>query len=187
MPTLPPSDLPLPTRGGFHRPYIADRPEINEDPKLLHTLAYCDLIEAIAEVLFPENELKRKDGSTVVIKARDVRGDRYVLFRATWDPVFGSNLQLALMDFTTECEAINHGKHFVLLDAATRLTFMESLSRGNLTPWTSARRNADPVLDQKALFEILYRAITGALFGEPGYGGNYRGLGWYYANFNSIP
>jgi len=187
MQTTSPIDLPLPVGGGYHRPYTADKPESQADIRMLHTLPYCDLFEAIAEVLFPENEITLNNGTKTKIKARDIRADRYLLFRATWDPVFGTNLQLALMDLTDSCVNLHSGQHFVQLTSTKRAEFIELLSQGKLNPWQSLRRNVDPATDQRVLFDTIYKAITGGLFGEPGYGGNYRGIGWYYCNFTLLP
>ena len=182
-----PSHLPLPVGGGFHRPYKADRPETGEDPRLLCTLPYCDLIELLAETMFPENVVVDSAGAQVPILARDVRVDRYAVFRATWDPEFGAKLQAALLDFSDGCVENHLGEHFAALDAGLRAAFVDSLSKGSLAMWSSRRRNANPADDQRLLFGILHKFVIGGMFGEPGYGGNYRGIGWFYSNFTPIP
>lgn len=182
-----PSHLPLPVGGGFHRPYKADRPETGEDPRLLCTLPYCDLIELLAETMFPENVVVDPGGVQVPIMARDVRIDRYAVFRAAWDQEFGINLQLALLDFSEGCGENHPGQHFATLDAAARTAFVGSLSKGSLATWSIGRRNANPADDQRLLFGVLHKFVIGGMFGDPCYGGNYRGLGWFYSNFTPIP
>ena len=79
---------------------IGDCPEVGEIPQLLFTLAYSELIEAIADVLFPPNEITAADGSRILVKASQLRPDRHIHFRAVWQPEFGQRLQLALRDLT---------------------------------------------------------------------------------------
>jgi hypothetical protein len=178
-----PTHIELPTGGGYHRPYQADPPDTGTDVRSIHSLPYCDLIEAITEILFPENTVKTDQGEAVVIKTRDVRVDRYILFRAVWESDFAATMQRSLADFTDMCRANWTDRHFVLLTAMEQQSFLDMISKGTCPVWTSRARSSNAAEDQTRLFAFLHTTITGGMLGEPGYGGNYRGIGWYYSNF----
>jgi len=167
-------------RDHFHRPLPAglypDAPDLGENPTNLFTLPYVELIDALASVMFPPRRVT-VGGSDRTMHVRDARIDRYVMFRAAWQPDFGVRIQLALRDlaeFCARCEP----SHFAKLPLARQEAILEALEVDKLSGWSgTGERSA------KRCFEILYDAITEGLLGEPGYGGNDRGFGWQYSNF----
>lgn len=169
------------SRPASHGP-LGDPPDLSEDPRNLYTLPYMVLLEAIADCLFPPNRVVAKDGREYELHASAARVDRFVLFRAAWEPSFGIRLQLALRDFTDACinEHGNHG-HFVLLSTERQTALLTELERGEIPPehWSASR-------GQRQTHSVLYDAVSSGLFAEPGYGGNHNGLGWYYSNFMVI-
>lgn len=153
-----------------------DMPRTEEKPQLLYTLAYSELIEALADTFFPPNTIKTGDGE-LVIKTSALRVDRHIHFRAAWQPEFGAKLQLALRDVTSASVQAT-GRHFAALDAITQDRLLAKLVRGELssTEWTSLRA-------QKDAFATIHDAISCGVLADPGYGGNREGLGWVYAQF----
>jgi hypothetical protein len=161
-------------------------PDLDEDPRLLFTLAYSELIESLASTLFPPNEIVTGCGEVLRICPGELRPDRYVHFRAAWQPSFGVLAQISLRDLSAMSQRAFAGRHFAELGAADREGFLRRMSVGLVSTWTIVRRSPYPDEDQKALFSFLYDMILAALFGEPGYGGNHQGLGWVYANFRDL-
>jgi hypothetical protein len=167
-------------RDQFHRPLppglYPDPPDLGENSINLFTLPYIELIDALANVLFPPRQVS-VGGRERTMRVRDARVDRYVMFRATWQPDFGVRIQLALRDLSEFCARCERS-HFANLPLARQQAILEALEIDKLQGWSeTGERSA------KRCFEIVYDAITEGLFGEPGYGGNDRGLGWQYSNF----
>lgn len=168
----------------FHRPFPPGRhpdpPDLGIDPRNLFTLPYMELIEAIAERLFPANTISSADGSKHQIRASSARIYRYVLFRAAWTQGYGARLQLALRDFSLACKT-READHFANLPETKQDTLLSALEDGSFTSpeW--------PVLrDQRDAFRTIYEAVSEGFFAEPGYGGNCNGTGWYYSNFMKL-
>jgi hypothetical protein len=164
-----------------HRPLpkgrFPDPPDLGEKPLNLFSLPYVQLIEALSDVLYPPNTVTDRLGGQHLVRASDARVDRYVLFRSAWDPGFGARVQLALRDLAAAADA-RHSDHFANLDEASQARLLIDLEAGKLTQaeWLSPR-------EQKDQFALLFQTVTDGFFGEPGYGGNHEGRGWYYANF----
>lgn len=164
-----------------HRPLpkgrYPDPPDLGENPLNLFTLPYVQLIETLSDVLYPPNEVTDATGRPHVVRASEARIDRYVLFRSAWEPSFGARVQLALRDLAAAADA-RHGRHFSNLDPADQARLLSDLEADRLTPheWMSPR-------GQREQFAILFQTVTDGFFGEPGYGGNHEGRGWYYSNF----
>lgn len=181
------SDLPPPRRSkSFHRPIpnVAnlDSPDLTENPLNLYTLPYIEMIESIAGCFYPPNEVTATDRSKYLIKATDARIDRYILFRGAWEESFRTNLQLALRDLTETCQKVYGGKHFSNLSNSEQNNILEKLEKGdfNESEWVQKIRL------QKDAFKVIYEAISAGLISDPGYGGNWHGVGWYYTNFMTI-
>lgn len=167
----------------FHRPLplglYPDPPDLIENPTNLYTLPYIELIEAISSILFPARRVT-VNGHKRIMLARDARIDRYMMFRAAWQPAFGVRIQLALRDIAEFCSRCERS-HFANLPPPRQQAILEALEIDKLADWTgTGERSA------KRCFEILYDAITEGFFGEPGYGGNDRGIGWQYSNFMPV-
>lgn len=164
----------------FHRPatlgLYLDQPVIEEDPLYLFTLPYMQLIGVLADVLFPPRKCVREKGDEV-IRASDARVDRYVLFRSAWQPDFGMQVQLALLDLTEFCIR-QETSHFATLSLERQTEILEGLETGELRNWTGVGNRS-----ATRCFEVIYGAVIEGFFGEPGYGGNDHGLGWHYSNF----
>lgn len=165
----------------FHRPVpqgqFLNTPDLSENPLNLFTLPYVELIEALADSFFPPNTVVDGSGGTHVLHASAARVDRYILFRAAWEPPFGIEIQLALRDVAAACVA-RHKKGFVDLSATERRFLLEDLEKEALssTEWPQAR-------PQDRAFRLIQRALVEGFLGDPGYGGNQNGMGWYYTHF----
>lgn len=172
------------TRPRAHRVYpegrSPDPPVLDGDPRNLFSLPYVECIEAIADRLFPEKSVTLADGTMRLLRASDARIDRYVLFRATWTPAFAKTLQLALRDFNEACIE-REGAHFARLSVQQQDTVLVILESGKFadTEWRVLRSQLDA-------FKAIYDAVCEGFFGEPGYGGNLGGIGWFYSNFKPI-
>jgi hypothetical protein len=168
----------------FHRPMppglYPDPPDLDTNPLNLFTLPYMELIESIADRLFPENSVIGSDGKAHSLKASAARIDRYILFRAAWSRQFGERLQLALRDFSAAVMA-RHRAHFAALPQSDQIALLEVLEGEDFTvdEWVVLRTQRDA-------FSTIYDAVCEGFFGEPGYGGNFGELGWYYSNFMGI-
>ena len=167
----------------FHRPLPSglypDPPDLGEKPINLFTLPYVELIDALANTLFPPRRVV-VGGRERTMNARDARIDRYVMFRAAWQPDFGVRLQLSLRDLAEFCSRCER-THFAKLPPARQQAILEMLEVDQLPGWSGiGQRSA------KRCFDIIYDAITEGLLGEPGYGGNDRGIGWQYSNFMPV-
>ncbi|TIL65616.1 gluconate 2-dehydrogenase subunit 3 family protein [Mesorhizobium sp.] len=171
-------------RPPFHRDLPAgpspDAPDLAPDPRNLFSLPYMACVEALADRLFLEKVVTLDDGSMRQLRAADARIDRYVLFRATWTPAFGERLHLALRDFNAACIE-REGSHFANLSASTQDALLAALEKGDFSQseWSVLH-------SQRDAFRTIYDAVCEGLFGEPGYGGNHGGIGWYYSNFKPI-
>lgn len=152
-------------------------PGLEENPLLLFTLAYCELIDFVADTLFPPNSYVVGNGKSLPTVASLARPNRYIHCRAAWQPDFGKGIQLALRDLSATSWAV-HGKPFVQLDISQRTEMISSLKDGLFPPaaWTTTR-------SQKDAFLTIHDAIAAGVFADPGYGGNYDGVGWRYAQF----
>lgn len=153
-----------------------DPPDLHEDPKNLFTLPYVELIDSLTNILFPSRQLV-VHGNDRTIRASNARVDRYILFRAAWQPEFGIRIQLALRDLSDFCARFE-SSHFVILQAARQEAILERLETNSIPGWTGIGDRA-----ANKCFDLLYETISEGLFGEPGYGGNDSGLGWQYSNF----
>lgn len=166
-----------------HREFLGGRspnpPDLEADPRNLFSLPYVECIEAIADRLFPEKSVTLPDGTARMLRASDARIDRYVLFRATWTPDFAKTLQLALRDLNEACIE-REGTHFARLSSQQQDAVLSLLEREELsdTEWRVLR-------SQRDAFRAVYDAVCEGFFGEPGYGGNLEGIGWFYSNFKS--
>jgi len=160
---------------------ISDCPDLGENPLLLFTLAYSELIETLADTLFPPNEVVDNRGATHILKASACRIDRHIHFRAAWQPSFGIRIQLALRDLTEACTKRFSGRHFAVSKESERLDVITQLQLGALPPtqWATTRSQTDA-------FNSIYEAISCGLLTDPGYGGNDQALGWYYTRFMTI-
>lgn len=150
-------------------------PALSEEPRNLFTVAYANLIDALADVLFPPS---RAESNGPELRASDARVDRYIFFQAAWDPAFGSTVQLALRDLAHSAY-VRHKQHFVDLESSEVITLLTDLESSRLAhhEWESRR-------DQQATFRLLHSVVAEGLMADPGYGGNHRGLGWSYSQFN---
>lgn len=168
----------------FHRPLppglYPDAPDLGENPLNLYTLAYIHLVETLADVLFPPRSALL-NGEQVVIRASAAKVDRYVLFRAAWQPEFGKNFQLALRDLSAATIS-KDGTHFANLPPARQEAILEAMEAGGLQDHWDAPPGREPA----KCFTLIYDTITEGLLGEPGYGGNDAGLGWQYSGFMPI-
>lgn len=155
---------------------VVDAPDLGEQSLNLFTLPYVQLVEALADIFYPPNSVMTSRGPRL-IRASNARVDRYILFRAAWQPEWGKALQLALRDLSAACLA-RHSLPFVKLDDAKRNELVSLLEKGGLasTEWLAPR-------PQRSAFSLLKDAVMGGLMAEPGYGGNAGGLGWAYTNF----
>lgn len=158
-----------------------DCPQLGENPLFLFTLAYSQLIEAIADTLFPPNPIKDANGAEHLFKASEARIDRHIHYRAAWQRDFGSALQLALRDLTDTSIKLSGGNHFALLPENSRSSLLTDLQKGKLPPsqWLSPRSQIES-------FNLIYEAISCGLLSDPGYGGNYQDIGWLYTSFMSV-
>lgn len=158
-----------------------DCPELGESPLFLFTMAYSELIDAIADTLFPPNQVVDRKGAPHLLKASEARIDRHVHFRAAWQPSFGSRVQLALRDLTQACLSRFGDRHFAIATDAERAEILTELQKGALPPaeWAIARA-------QKEAFSTIYEAVSCGLLADPGYGGNLNATGWFYTGFMTI-
>lgn len=159
---------------------LRDCPELGENHLYLFTIAYSELMESIADTLFPPNTINDGAGNPHLLKASDARIDRHVHFRAAWQPAFGVRVQLALRDLTEAC--LNRfGHHFAVAKGDQQLELLTLLQKGALPPsqWKTLRPQADA-------FGAIYEAVSCGLLAEPGYGGNSEGIGWFYTRFMNI-
>lgn len=163
----------------YHLPFTQETPSLTEDRRNLFTRAYVDLIEAIATELFPDTQIET-DKNTYTLSAASARVDRYILFRTIWDDSFGNKFQKYLLYLSISCMDNNNEKHFVQLTAEERCKFLTALQETKLAVW----RFED--VGQKEIFSEVFDAISDGMFADPGYGGNYRGIGWYYSRFMPI-
>lgn len=159
---------------------LGDCPELAENPTLLYTLAYSELIESLADTLFPPNTVTDSCGQQVQLTASTARVDRHIHFRAAWQPPFALRMQLALRDLT-QASLNRFNKHFRQLGTLEREDILSLLQKGNLpsTEWTTLRSQSDA-------FNAIYEGVSCGLMAEPGYGGNANGLGWFYTSFMEI-
>ena len=136
------------------------------------------MIESLASILFPRNTIHTKNGP-LQISALDARIDRYILFRARWEPEeFGSTLYYCLRSVGIASENLYFGRTFSSLSNLQKVSFLEKLSQEEIPveAWPDG-------LAQKVVFAKIHRAISEGLLADPGYGGNADGLGWTYSNF----
>lgn len=160
----------------YHRPLPKnnppDEPALTIDPRNLFTLPYVQLIEAISLRLFPPNATISGTPNPL-----DSRIDRYILFKATWIPKFGVDLQIALRDFAASVRT-RESSHFAPLADDKKDALLHALEDGSFSnsEWSVLR-------SQSAAFKTIFDAICEGFFSEPGYGGNYLGQGWAYSNF----
>lgn len=159
-----------------------DTPSRTEDPLNLFTLPYMELLEAIAETLFPPNQVKDVQGDMHILRASDARVDRYVMFRSAWDHDFHHTIQLALLDITNLCFK-RHNNSFVHLTDQQKEGILRDIENGQVS---DVEWPLPPPRTAEITFELIYYAVLGGLLGEPGYGGNAQQLGWYYVNFKKI-
>lgn len=157
-----------------------DAPSLIDDPRILFTLPYAKLIDALSNTLFPSNTVETSGGRVIEIQASDARIDRFVFFRAVWDTNFGAQFLKALQGFANLVVA-KHSTHFLHLKQEERVEFLKLLEKGRLTDL-----HQYPAAYQKRIFRELHSAIAEGLFSEPGYGGNANGIGWYYSNFMTL-
>lgn len=152
-------------------------PILEENPLLLYTVAYCELIEALADSLFPPNTMTDGSGERLTVLASSARVDRYIHCRSAWDHSFGRTVQLALRDLASAA-VLAFDKSFAGLDCSLRTRLLRELQAGSLTPdvWQSPRSQPDA-------FNTLHDAIAAGVFADPGYGGNVEGVGWKYSHF----
>jgi len=160
---------------------LRDCPDLAENPLNLFTLPYSELIESLADTLFPANQVSSRNGRQHLLRASEARVDRHIHFRAAWQPPFGITIQLALRDLTEACLARSQGRHFALLTEQERVDVMKALQAGTLpaVQWRALR-------PQPEAFAAIYDAIACGLIAEPGYGGNAHGLGWFYTRFMTL-
>jgi hypothetical protein len=160
---------------------IRDCPDLAENPLNLFTLPYSELIEALADALFPPNQVASRNGRQHLLKASDARVDRHIHFRAAWQPPFGVRVQLALRDLTDACLKRYKGRHFAVLTEQERVAVLNDLQKGALPPaqWATLR-------PQVEAFTAIYEAVSCGLIAEPGYGGNAHGIGWFYTRFMTL-
>lgn len=160
---------------------MGDRPGLEQNPLLLFTLSYSELIESLADVLFPPNIVTDSKGNQIELKASALRVDRHIHFRAAWQPDFGQRLQLALRDLTEASTLAYADRHFADLKEEQQLRLLGDLQKGLLSPvvWPSGRL-------QTEAFNSIHDALAAGLLADPGYGGNSNGLGWVYAQFSNL-
>ncbi|WP_169054461.1 gluconate 2-dehydrogenase subunit 3 family protein [Nitratireductor sp. XY-223] len=148
--------------------------------RYLFSMPFIGLIDAIADTLFPPNTVKSLKGADHTIVASDAMVHRYILFRATWQPDWGKDIHTALRLFSSVCD-LHFGSIFPLLTEAQQkeaLSMLEDRKYSD-TDWNSK-------VDQRRAFNQIREGVAEGLFAEPGYGGNFNGLGWYYSNFMVI-
>jgi hypothetical protein len=160
---------------------LSDCPNLEENPLLLFTLAYSELIETLADALFPPNEVPDAKGVPHFLRASSCRIDRHIHFRSVWQPPFGIRIQLALRDLTGACTKRFDGRHFVVLKESERGDILTELQNGSLpsSQWTTTRPQVDA-------FNSIYEAVSCGLLADPGYGGNAKAIGWFYTRFMTI-
>ena len=158
-------------------PHRLNEPVLDENPTLLYTLAYCELIEELTDTLFPPNITTKGAGSELPTVASSARVDRYIHCRAAWEPAFGLKVQLALRDLSAVAKLV-YKKTFANLEISKRNDLLATLKAGEFAPefWPSSR-------SQPEAFETIHDAIAAGVFADPGYGGNANGIGWQYAQF----
>ena len=159
----------------------SDCPNLEENPLLLFTLAYSELIEALADTLFPPNEVRDSRGVRHLLSASSSRIDRHIHFRAAWQPPFGIRIQLALRDLTEACTKRFDGRHFALVKKSDQIEILTELQKGSLpsSQWATTRPQVDA-------FSSIYEAVSCGLLADPGYGGNAHAVGWFYTRFMTI-
>ncbi len=154
-----------------------NEPALDENPLLLYTLAYCELLEQLADTLFPQDSASSGASTGLLEAASSARVDRYVHCRAAWEPAFGVKTQLALRDLSV-ASMLSHGKSFANLEVLRRNELLSLMRGGKLSPevWPSPR-------PQTEAFDTIHDAVSAGVFADPGYGGNAGGVGWRYAQF----
>lgn len=152
-------------------------PILDENPLLLYTVAYCELIEALADALFPPNAVTDDSGKQTLVLASSTRVDRYIHCRSAWEPSFGVSVQLALRDLSAAA-MLSFDKSFARLDSGLRTALLKEMQNGLLAPtvWQTTR-------SQSTTFNTLHDAVAAGVFADPGYGGNAEGAGWKYSHF----
>ena len=158
-----------------------DPPAIDDNIKNLFTLPYAKLIDVISNILFPPNTIETTNGGTIKLLASDARIDRFIYFRSVWDVEFGEETYFAFRDLTQLSIAFQ-SIHFLGLSVDQQVGFIEKLEKGEIPPNSTLIDESR----QKNIFRTIHSAITEGLFSEPGYGGNDKGLGWYYSNYMSL-
>lgn len=160
---------------------IRDCPDLAENPLNLFTLPYSELIETLADTLYPPNQIESHNGRQRLLRASEARIDRHIHFRAAWQPPFGIRTQLALRDLTDACLKRYKGRHFAVLPEHKRVDVLTVLQKGALptSQWGTLRPQAEA-------FAAIHEAISCGLMAEPGYGGNAQGIGWFYTRFMTL-
>lgn len=161
--------------------YISDCPDLAENPLNIFTLAYSELIETLADTLYPANPVPSRTGHKHLLRASEARVDRHIHFRAAWQPTFGTRIQLALRDLTEACLKRYTERHFAALTEQEREDVLTELQGGQIpiAQWTTLRPQAEA-------FATIHEAISCGLMAEPGYGGNAHAIGWFYSRFMTI-
>lgn len=154
-----------------------NEPVLEENATLLYTLAYCELMEELADTLFPPNIVAKGAGSALPAVVSSARVDRYIHCRAAWEPSFGVKVQLALRDLSAAAK-LSFEQSFANLEISKRNELLSALKAGKLASevWASPR-------PQSEAFETIHDAVAAGAFADPGYGGNAGGIGWRYAQF----
>lgn len=160
--------------------YAADSPSTETDPRYLFSLPFVELIDGVADILFPPNTIVSSKGVTYTIVASNAAIHRYVLFRAVWQKDWGVDIHEALRLFAMASER-HFEKAFLLLETRSK---KEALSMLEDREYDHNIWNSE--LDQRSAFNTIHSAVKEGFFSEPGYGGNRGGLGWYYSNFMQI-
>lgn len=177
-------DFRTPSQKPFHRKLNnelgIDPPSDVDDPRYLFSMPFVVFIDGIADVLFPPNVVKSIQGIDHEIVASEASIDRYIMFRAVWQPNWGKDVHRALRLFAKVVES-KFGKTFLLLDSAQKIEALTMLENRKF-----ATKDWDSDVDQRRAFNQIREAISEGFFSEPGYGGNRAGLGWYYSNFMMI-
>jgi hypothetical protein len=139
------------------------------------------LIDAVADTLFPPNDVSDTRGVVHVLRASTCRIDRHIHFRAVWQPPFGVRIQLALRDLTGACTRRFDGRHFAVAKDSEQRDILTQLQKGALPPsqWATRRPQGDA-------FNSIYEAVSCGLLADPGYGGNAEAVGWFYTRFMTI-
>lgn len=153
-----------------------DSPSLEANHLNLYSLPFVQALESIALVLFPPN---RPAAAECIISPLDARVDRYILFRAAWQPEeFGKPLHASLRSFFHAIQAIHAGVPFPSLSPLQQEGLIERLQNGEIPDdsWPDGPSQQD-------VFNTIYNAISEGFFADPGYGGNLDGLGWVYSNF----